>query len=222
MGSDPPVSIIQTESRDLLLNYLRKNSVVRGGFEPGESESRVQLPAVSVPGYLHLALSQLASHRLTPYAGNVSAMIRDLVYLGAGAYAQIIDEYEKQNGNGTEKNGTGVPMHVVRQEEALRRDLFIAAMGVGQAFSFIGAGAFVDLARRAGDSEAVFDQFWRLFNHIDGLPGQLWRYQALRLVYGMPELREALAWLQNQPKYQSNQDVEGWTSRLDDVAEQGG
>ena len=212
-GTDPPSTIIQKETVNFLVQYLRTNGPIRGAFDPGEKGDAKPIAGVSMPGYIHLALSQIASHRSTPYAGNVSALIRDLVYLGLGAYAQVLAEYDQ----GPEVQ---LAAHVVRQEEALRRDVYIKLTGVQQAYAIVGIGTILDLATQAGDGAAVHDQLQRLFHHIDQLPGQVWRYQMIRLAWGMPEIRDALAWLSRHPRWVNDDEVRGWTQRFDDVAEQ--
>lgn len=214
-SADPPASIIQSETIGFLAQYLRKTGVTRGGFDPEEKGDSRPIPQVTMPGYIHLALSQMASHRLTPYAGNVSAMIRDLIYLGIGAYAQVIADYDQ----GPEVQ---LAAHVIRQEEALRRDVYIRLVGIQQAYSIVGVGTLVDLARQAGDGAAVHDQLLRLFHHIDELPAQIWKYQMLRLAWGTPEIRQALAWLSKHPRWRNDDEVTGWTQRMDDIAEQEG
>jgi hypothetical protein len=210
----PPDKMLLGEAAAFIVQYLQRYGPVRGAFQVDRGGDNAPVPSPSMPGYIHLALSQVAAHPAMPYAGNASALIRDLIYLGLGALTHTLAQYDTQD------DGLKFSAHVIRREETFRRDLMLQLLGFMQVYDLVAAAQTARMYIDSGDAPAVFSLIQRVFHHLEQMPGNAWRYQLLRLIYGTPELRDAVVWLGQQDSHRHNQEVAAWSLQLGTIAEQ--
>ena len=168
-----------------------------------------QLPQSSVPAYIHLALGQLASHEALPYAGNISAFVRDATYLLMLIYAETLEEFDLDDEHSV------LAQHVLRREESFRREVYIESIGIAQIADLGALAQVMELATLAGDTERVHVLFRQVFHHVDNLPPGVWQHQFIMFIAGIPEFREALELLDRNFKWHLDNEVQGWVSRIE-------
>lgn len=173
-----------------------------------------------MPGYIHLALSSIASHPGTAYRGNVALLVKDAVFMVLGAYAHVLAQTETEQTSDEDKAAVRMVAHVIRAEEVMRQQLLTEHMGLTHAIDILAVGQVLTLSKSAGDREEIYDQLQRLFHHVDQMPTRMLRHQLVRLIYGMPEVQTALGFLTEDLAYQLNPAVQAWTQRLDEMAQQ--
>ncbi len=206
-----PPAILLSQAAGYVKNYLAEHGATRGAFDIKDTDSR-PLATPTVPTWMHLALSQLINHSALPYAGTMAAFIRDAIYLTMYSYAALLHEI------GESGEDTKLVDHVVRREEAFRRDQYIEESGVAQVMNIIAAGKRLELARLAGDKKHLFDQLGGLFLHLNGMDEGIWRHQMIVLMRGTPEIQEAITFLQQDFGYMVKPEVAGWASQLEDTS----
>ena len=211
----PPSDLIKGEAMEFIANYLQRQGTGRTGYEVSKSGGDTKpLPAPSVPGYIHLALSAMASHHALPYSGNVAAIVRDLVYIGLGAYAHVLSQYDDKD------EETQRVAHIIRQEETFRTDRLMELMSMSRVTELASASLMLQMAADGGDLTEIFDQLQRLFYEIGQVPSNMLKRLLLRQMYSTPEVRDGLGMLDADAVYHHDTEVEIWVQRFDELAEQ--
>ncbi|KKM89955.1 hypothetical protein LCGC14_1243540 [marine sediment metagenome] len=209
----PPVNMIQGEAAQFIANFLKKEGPARVGYQPSKGTDNKQIPQVSMPGHILLALGSLAGHPALPYSGNVAALIRDLIYIGAGAFSHVLSQYSD------DEEGT-FTAHIIRQEETYRRGLLVDLISMSRSFDFAVMAQLLQLALAAGNKTEIFEQLQRLFYDLNQISSRTIRELLLRQMYGTPEIRDALSYLDRDPRYHVNEEMEIWLQRFDELADQ--
>lgn len=208
----PPENVMLGEAANIIVQYLQKYGALRGAYKIDRNGDNSPVPTPSMPGYIHLALNQIASHVATPYGGNVSVLIRDLIYLGLGAYAHVLSKYD----SGESKFAA----HIIRQEELVRQETLLQLSVMSYAYT-IGATSRLLRMSIVGDApQSVLEGLRRLFSYLEHIPDALFRHQVLVLMYGTPEVREAVTWLKDKDQFRHNFELELWSQQLGQIAEQ--
>lgn len=215
-----PATLASSDAAGYLVQFLRDTYGTRSVFSPSDNGDNKPLPAPAMPGYVHLALSAIASHPGTAYRGNVGLLVKDAVFMVLGAYAHVLGQAETAQSSEEDKEAVRMVAHVVRAEEVMRQALLTKYMGLAHVFDILAVGQVLSLSKAAGDRQEIFDQLEKVFHHVDQMPTRVLKHQLVRLIYGMPEVQTALGYLTEDLTYQLNPAVQAWTQRLDEVAQQ--
>jgi len=114
-GNNPPPDVMREDAIEFLVRWAESEGPDRGPFIIDTDGATAMLHGVSVPAWLMMVLNVLAGHPMTPYAHDRSTLHRDLVLMGAAAWAQILSQWSNDE-------NTANLVHIIRTEEQLRRD----------------------------------------------------------------------------------------------------
>lgn len=206
---------IRNDAVDIISTYIAQNRHGRGPFLLQQDEQRTTLPGMVVPSWLGMLLNELCSSDLTQYNNDRPGMLRDLLFLGAAGVLSAIartrdDDPLVQRG-----------IHMIRHEETLRSELYVEELLLNYVEDITIVAQALRLKMEAGDHEEVFNSLRRLFDHATSAPTTFWRRTILRLMFGSAEVREALAFLRDEPRFSWSHEYQGWGQLAEEVRNEG-
>ena len=212
--SYPPSDMLRDEVIEVMTDYLKREGALRAPYKPEKGGENKPLPSPAMPGNVHLMLSIFAGHEALPYSGNVTALVRDIVWIGLMAYMRVLDGYSPDDPKTTHA------IHIIRQEETQRLARLAEMMSVSGDFENASASILLQLAADSGDLKEIFTQLQRLFEAADQCPSRMLQHLLLQQMYTTPEIRDALSRLDADLSYHVDPEVEIWMQRFDELAEQ--
>ena len=201
-----PPNIMRREMSDVLIEFLERYGPVRGAMQAGQSGHNQTIPGVSVPVWLATILNMLASDPRLPYGHDRQTLHRDLLWIGAYAYAEILS---RQRGGEVGTPEEDWPNHVTHLQESLRR----SAYDIEQRLYFIDTLApfmeSLSAALEAHASSQVYELMQTVMQQVARAEPTFWRPMLQRMVFAFPEARQALRYLW-ETNWSHTADFEAW------------
>jgi len=214
MSDLPPQDMIHEDVVRFLIKYLQQHGSNRGAFKLERGEGNQQLPGVSLPPWLITAINMLSGHPAMPYNHDRQSYIRDALFMATMAHAQVLTGYDGQN---PELKFT---LHIIRQEEAFRRELYVQEMLMNFVEDLGIVCGMIELKIKAGARDAVYRELERLFAFVSGIEDiEFWRPTILRFMVRTPEIQDAMKYVGEKDTYFFDTSYQAWKGILDAVQE---
>lgn len=209
----PPSELVQGEAQQFIVDYLRRYGPNMTGFRISEHTDNKQVSGPSMPGYIHMALSQIAAHPALPYRGNVTALIRNLIYIGLGAHAHVLSQYNAED-----------PSHefttnIITRMDTMRESSLLTLLDRTSVYTLINSANHLAALRQVGAYSEMFQHIQRLFYDADKISSPTWRNNYLKAIAKVPEVVNAMNDLNQHPMFRGNQELEIWMQRLDELTD---
>lgn len=208
--------MIEGEAAQFIVSYLEQYGSERGAFKLDKGDgNNQQLPGVSVPAWLISTMNMLSGHPALPFNNDRPSLHRDILFLGCAALCNVLARYNE----GDEQ--VRFSMHILRQEEALRREMFVEEAQN----AFIEDLAFVSsillLKLNVGAKQAIYETLERLFHYVQNIDDVIfWRPTVLQMMLKIPEISLSMRALAEDPFYKYDSKFEAWAHMLSSQEEE--
>jgi len=214
-GNNPPPDVMREDAIEFLVRWAESEGPDRGPFIIDTDGATAMLHGVSVPAWLMMVLNVLAGHPMTPYAHDRSTLHRDLVLMGAAAWAQILSQWSNDE-------NTANLVHIIRTEEQLRREVYVEELMLNFVEDLAIIAGTLELKIAAAAHTAVYDQLQRLFHHIEQVHDRtFWRPTLHHMLANTPEIRQALRMLGESERYRHDDAFVAWQHIIGGAASNG-
>lgn len=200
---------IPEDNRDdvlaFLSSYLQQNAPDRGPFQLKKGENQ-QIPGVSLPIPLVNVLNIISGRPETPYNHDRATLVRDLLYLGAAAWIHVLTQYN-------DDPNLRYAANIVRHQEQLRQQIYVEELLMNYVEDLAVIAGLLELKLQARRRQAVYQQLAMLLHHAEQITDRaFWRPTILRMIFNVPEVRDALDFLVEEPSYRLRADVDAWVN----------
>lgn len=215
MAGNTPPDMLRFDAIQTLIQYINQEGPDRGAFTITKDGTNQQLPGISVPSWLMQVLNILSGQDALPYGHDRSTLHRDLVYMGAMAYVHVL--LQEQPGD----EQVQWAAHIIRQEELIRRDLFLEELSMHWVEDLAVAAGTLELRMKAGTKSAIYSQLQGLFMFVQEIKDKtFWRPTMLRQMLHTPEVVKAMEILGEDEQFRIDPEYEAWVSMLDGARNQ--
>ncbi len=214
-GNNPPPDVMREDAIEFLVRWAQAEGPDRGPFVIDREGSNLNLSGVAIPAWLMTVLNVLAGHPMTPYAHDRATLHRDLILMGAAAWAQILSQWANDD-------DTRNLVHIIRTEEQLRREVYVEELMLNFVEDLAIIAGTLELKIAASAHAAVYDQLHRLFHHIEQVQDHtFWRPTLHLMLANTPEILLALHMLGDHDRYRHDDSYISWQHIIGGAAKNG-
>jgi hypothetical protein len=202
---------MRSEAGQYIMGYLAQHGSARGPIKIEKEAGNQPLPGLSLPGWMMQVLNIIAGHPALPYGHDRAAAVRDMLYLSLAAYAEVLSRYE------TNDPDVDFATHIIRQEQAMRRDLYVEETLLHFVEDLAVVAVVLELKIKSGSRQVVFEELESIFHHIENLSDtKFWRPTIMRMALNVPEIRAAMQFVWEGETFHHHPKVSAWMQLLED------